>query len=242
LFARFLAVQPDPPDDLDGLTTALLKRWRAAHVGNNDGRHAMAVIRALLRQDPRLRTGPVADELARRIPSTRPSGQSYDETERERVLLAARRQFRSALLRIRENTRLLERWQGGELPEGSREQRLGKVLGHLAATGDIPRTTGPSGHVNVRNHRLLGGRSAERTWARLFLTRLELIALAELLTDQFGWNLSVFDRMPTLVRTPSAGETAKVTYQVQVENADGAAGTGSPPRTSPTPAPAPRAG
>ena len=38
-----------------------------------------------------------------------------------------------------------------------------------------------------------------------------------LLTDLFGWNLSVYDRMPAPVRTPSAGETATVTYQVQVE-------------------------
>jgi hypothetical protein len=217
LFARFLADLADAPDDLDGLTVALLKRWRAAHVGTNDGRHAMAVIRALLRQDPRLRSGPVADELARRIPNPRPSGQSYDADERERVLLAARRQFRAALLRIRENTRLLERWRAGELPEGSRERRLGEVLGHLAATGDVPRTTGPSGHVNVTNHRLLGGQSAEHTWGRLFLSRAELTALAVLLTDRFGWNLAVYDRMPAPVRTPSAGETSTVTYQVQVE-------------------------
>lgn len=216
-FARFLDGQADPPDDLDGLTVALLKRWRAAHVGTNDGRHAMSMIRVLLRQDPRLRIGPVADELARRIPSRRPSGQSYDEAERERVLLAARGQFRSALLRIRENTGLLRQCQAGELPEGSREWRLGQVLGHLALAGDVPRTTGQRGHVNVTNHRLLGGTSAERTWARLFLTRLELTSLAVLLTDRFGWNMAVLDRMPAPVRTPSAAETTAVTYQVQVE-------------------------
>jgi hypothetical protein len=217
LFSRFLAGQEDAPEDLDGLTAALLKRWRAAHVGTNDGRHAMAVIRVLLQQDPRLRDGPVADELARRIPSARPSGQSYDEDERERVLLAARRQFRAALLRIRENAGLLQRWQAGELPEGSRESRLGLVLRHLAEAGDVPRVTGPSGHSNVASRGLLGGQQAERTWGRLFLTRMELTALAVLLTDQFGWNLAVYDRMPAPVRTPSAGETATVTYQVQVE-------------------------
>jgi hypothetical protein len=42
-------------------------------------------------------------------------------------------------------------------------------------------------------------------------------ALAFLLTDRFGWNLSVFDRLPTPVATPSAGETRSVTYHVQVE-------------------------
>ena len=216
-FARFLTGQPDPPDDLDGLTAAMLKRRRAANIGTNDGRHTMAMIRALLRQDPRLRAGPVGDELARRIPSARPVRQSYDPGEREQVLLAARRDFRSALLRIRENTRLLQRWQAGELPGGSREWRLGQVLDHAARTGDVPRTRGPSGGTNVTNKRLLGGLAAERTWGRLFLTRIELTALAVLLTDQFGWNLAVYDRMPAPVRTPSAGETATVTYQVQVE-------------------------
>jgi hypothetical protein len=217
LFARFLSGQADPPDDLDGLTVALLKRWRAAHVGTNDGRHAMAIIRALLRQDPRLRSGPVADELARRIPNPRPSGKSYDEAERERVMLAARRQFRAALQRIGKNASLLQRWQAGELPEGSREWRLGQVLSHLAQAGDVPRVTGPSGRTNMAGKGLLGGQRPEQTWARLFLTRMELTALAVLLTDRFGWNLAVLDRMPAPVRTPSAGETATITYQVQVE-------------------------
>jgi hypothetical protein len=217
LFARFLSGQADPPDDLDGLTVALLKRWRAAHVGTNDGRHAMAVIRALLRQDPRLRSGPVADELARRIPNPRPSGKSYDEAERERVMLAARRQFRAALQRIGKNASLLQRWQAGELPEGSREWRLGQVLSHLAQAGDVPRVTGPSGRTNMAGKGLLGGQRPEQTWARLFLTRMELTALAVLLTDRFGWNLAVLDRMPAPVRTPSAGETATITHQVQVE-------------------------
>jgi hypothetical protein len=51
----------------------------------------------------------------------------------------------------------------------------------------------------------------------LTLSRLELTALAVLLTDRFGWNLSVFDRLPTPATMPSAGETRSVTYDVQVE-------------------------
>lgn len=46
---------------------------------------------------------------------------------------------------------------------------------------------------------------------------MELTALAVLLTDEFGWNLSVYDRMSAPVATPSARETVTVTYQVQVE-------------------------
>ncbi|MEW2248761.1 hypothetical protein AB0907_15685 [Streptomyces sp. NPDC006975] len=217
VFAKFLAEAEDPPDDLGDLTPAVLKRWRARHVGTNHGKGILRTVRLLLQQDPRLAEGLVAEELARRIPTGRTTKQSYGEAERKQVLLTAQRQFRSALLRIRENTRLLEDWRSGALAEGSREWRIGKVLDHLARTGDVPRTVYPGGQVHVKNHGLLGGRSAEKTWGRLFLTRTELTSLAVLLTDRFGWNLSVYDRMPTPTTAPSAGETAVVTYQVQVE-------------------------
>jgi hypothetical protein len=55
---------------------------------------------------------------------------------------------------------------------------------------------------------------------------MELTALAALLTDRFGWNLARYDRMPAPVRTPSAGETATVTYQMLMEKRRRA----SPPR------------
>jgi hypothetical protein len=162
-FARFLAGLPDPPDDLDGLTAAMLKRWRAANIGSNDGRNAMAMIRVLLRQDPRLRTGPVADELARRIPSARPARQSYDAAEREQVLLAARRDFRSALLRIRENTRLLQRWHGGELPEGSRPGGLIALAiqyGHMRTILDARTSSGYASRSRDGIHSVLSSPSS----------------------------------------------------------------------------------
>ncbi|AKA06281.1 hypothetical protein SAZ_30365 [Streptomyces noursei ZPM] len=217
LFARFVAQLESPPEDLDGLTAAILKRWRARHVASNTGRHTLAVIRRLLRWDPRLAAGPAAEELAKRVPGVKPSRQSYKETERDQVVLAARRQFRAAWIRIRENTARLESWRAGDLAEGSREWRIGQVLDHLARNGDVPRTILPSGDVYATNRHLLGGASAEKSWGRLFLTRMELTALAVVLTDTFAWNLSVYDRMPAPTQAPSAGETTSVTYQVQVE-------------------------
>ncbi len=55
------------------------------------------------------------------------------------------------------------------------------------------------------------------TWGRLLLTRQELTALAVLMTDQYGWNLSVFDRLHVPATTASAGEVSAVTYTVRVE-------------------------
>jgi hypothetical protein len=217
LFTRFLSGLERPPQDLDELTAAMLKRWRVQHIGTNTGRITLATVRVLLRRDPRMRTGAAAEELARRIPAPARSKQSYDDAERDRVLLAAQRQFRAALIRVRQNTALLDRWRAGELPAGSREERIGRVLDHVARTGDVPRTISPSGGVNVSNRKLLGGQGVQHTWGRLFLTRLELTALAVLLTDKFGWNLSVFDRMPTPTTAPSVAEKTSVTYHVQVE-------------------------
>ncbi|MET9374142.1 hypothetical protein ABZX98_08335 [Streptomyces sp. NPDC002992] len=218
LFAGFVSELDSPPDDLDGLTVAMLQSWRIRHIGTNNGKFTLSMIRTLLQQDPRLASGPVAEELARRIPKPIPSKQSYEEAERERVMLAAQRQFRSAWLRISENTHLLNRWRAGDVLEGSREWRIGKVLDHIARTGDVPRTSSSTiAQGSVTNRKLLGGTRPEKTWGRLFLTRLELTALAVLLTDRFGWNLSVYDRMPVPTTAPSAGETASVTYQVQVE-------------------------
>ncbi|MGW5442742.1 hypothetical protein [Streptomyces asiaticus] len=215
-FARFLSQTEEPPDDLGDVTTAQLKRWRAKNIGTNAGRSLLRHVRPLLKLDPRLASGPTAEELARRLPGSVPVKQSYTEEVRERVVLAAQRQFRAALLRIRENTQLLEGWRSGELVESSCEWRIGEILDHLARTGDVPRAITPSGEF-VKDHRLLGGTNPENTWARLFLTRPELTALAVLLTDRLGWNLAVYDRLPAPTRAPSAGTTTTVTYQVEVE-------------------------
>ncbi|WP_327172584.1 hypothetical protein [Streptomyces sp. NBC_01336] len=217
LFAEFLSELDSPPDDLDDLTVAVLQSWRDRHISTSTGKSVLSLVRAVLQRDPRIAAGPVADELARRIPKPTPSKQGYEASERDRVMLAAERQFRAAWLRIGENTRLLNRWREGRVPEGSREWRISEVLDHIARTGEAPRTFHPRGGSSVTNRHLLGGWGPEKTWGRLFLTREELTALAVVLTGRFGWNLSVYDRMPVPTAAPSAGETASVTYQVQVE-------------------------
>ncbi|MEU9291750.1 hypothetical protein AB0D57_45870 [Streptomyces sp. NPDC048275] len=217
VFAAFLSGLEDPPEDLDALTAATMRDWRERHIGTNTGRGTLTTVRLVLRRDPRLTTGPVAEELARRIPRPTPSKQPYGQAERDRVVLAAQRQFRAAWLRIGENTRLLNTWREGGDTEGSHEWKVGRILDHLARTGDVPLTVSPSGRVQATYYTLLGGRGVEMTWGRLFPTRGELTALAVLLTDRFGWNLSLYDRLPAPTAAPSAGGKASVTYQVQIE-------------------------
>ncbi|ELP65848.1 hypothetical protein PV735_37740 [Streptomyces turgidiscabies] len=215
-FAAFLKAQGHPAQDLDKLSTATVKLLRTNFLQASGTRRQLASLQRLLRQDPRLAGSPVAEELARpvrRLPSTR---QSLEEDEYGQVKRVAMAEFRAALLRIRENTAHLERYRSGELAEGSRDWKIGRILEHVAATGDVPRTASSKAPV-VTNARLLGGHHPLRTWGRLFLTPSEVTALAVLMTAQWGWNLSMYHRVPVPVRTPSAGETSTITYQVQVE-------------------------
>ncbi|MFD0448636.1 hypothetical protein ACFQ10_49840 [Streptomyces indonesiensis] len=163
VFAKFVSGLECPPDDLDGLTAAMLKRWRAAQIDTNDGKKTLVTVRAFLLRDPRLATGAVVEELAKRIPMPSPSKKSFTQTELKRVLPAAQQQFRAARLRIQENTRLPEAWRADLLPGGSREGKLGEVLDHLARTRDVPRTRHPGGQTGVTHHRILGACNATST-------------------------------------------------------------------------------
>lgn len=218
VFARFLKDQGHPAEDLGDLTSATLRLWRNNHKDSPGGREALAKMRTLLKREPRLAQGLAAEELARPVPKKgKASKQSYRPSERDQVLLAAERQFRAALLRIRENSTLLARCRAGALDPDSRDWGIGSVLEHIAATGELPGYPDKDGRVYTRAENLLRGKKRGKTTGRLFLARSELTALAVMMTDRYGWNLSVYDRLHVPVTTPSAGETATVTYEVLVE-------------------------
>ncbi|UWE11931.1 hypothetical protein [Actinacidiphila bryophytorum] len=214
-FAVFLSQQEQPPGDLDDLTVAMMKRWRTSQPRTGGGYNALTKLASLLRGDVRVQSGAVADELFLRVQRPKSKTQSYGEAEFDRIKAAARRTFRRALLRIGENARHLERWHGGEFPEGSREWIIGEALDILARTGTLPYTTGPSGQRNVldRFRRALGG----DTWRRLFLSRMEATALAVLLMAEYGWNLSVIDRAEVPRASPDPGEDGHPTYRIPLE-------------------------
>lgn len=218
VFARFLKDQGQPAEDLGNLTSATLRLWRNNHKDTPGGREALGKMRTLLKREPGLVQSLAAEELARPVPKKgKPSKQSYRPSERDHVLLVAERQFRAALLRIRENTALLARYRTGALDPDSRDGRIGAALEHIATTGELPGYPDKSGKVYTRAKGLLRGKNRGKTNSRLFLSRAELTALAVMMTDRYGWNLSVYDRLHVPVTTPSAGESATVTYEVLVE-------------------------
>ncbi|MEV6871644.1 hypothetical protein [Amycolatopsis sp. NPDC051128] len=217
IFAGFLARQPRPLDDLDQLTAVLVRKWRASpEAGNATGKHQVA---RLLLGDARLQQGPVADELARRPARAKSTVQSYSEADFDQITLAARRMFRAALLRIEENARHLRQWRAGEFARDSREHTIGEALDFLARTGDLPFYLDKNGgrtFTNAHRH-ALGGSRALVTWQRLFLSRMEATALGVLLMAEFGWNLSVIDRLEVPRATPDQGEDGRLTYRIPLE-------------------------
>ncbi|MCO1575532.1 hypothetical protein M8C13_07140 [Crossiella sp. SN42] len=218
-FTTFLSQQDRPPQDLDELAATTMKRWWQSVQSTSTGRQRFGTVTTLLRGDARLQTGPVAEELARRIgrlPSTR---QSFSEADFEQVRVAARRMFRAARQRIEDNARHLEHWRAGEFIADSRDWELGQALDILARTGDLPHTQGPSGQKTLagRYRRVLGGASSEVTWQRLFLSRPEATALGVLLMAEYGWNLSVIDRAATPRAAADPGHDGHPTYRIPLE-------------------------
>jgi hypothetical protein len=218
-FAAFLAAQDPAPRDLDELTPAMIRRWRAGLPAGTGGFNTLTMVSALLRDDARLRGGPVAEELARRAVEPRSGTQSYSEADFARITAAARRRFRAALHRIGENGRLLRRWREGGVAEGSSEWTLGEFLDILARTGDMPRYSRNDGQPGTMVYRYKAAitRSGDpATWQRLFLTRAEATAMGVLFLAEFGWNLSVISRLKVPLATPDQGEDGHPVYRVEL--------------------------
>ncbi|WP_326615313.1 hypothetical protein OG949_41165 (plasmid) [Streptomyces scopuliridis] len=218
-FGRFASQRARPPGDLDEVTAALVKAWWEQQKHTSGGREAFRSITSLLRDDSRLRSGPVFEELTRRVPALPSKVESYELAEFDRIRLEARRVFRAALLRIQENAAHLETWHNGGFAHGTLDWVLGEALDQIARAGDVPRYQ--CGKVKIRYQRAVGGRSAEMTWKRLFLDRMEATALGILLMAQFGWNLSVINVMPTPKAAPDPGPDGRPTYRIPVRKHKG---------------------
>ncbi|WP_049650384.1 hypothetical protein [Kitasatospora sp. MY 5-36] len=220
VFGKFLAALESPPQRVEEFTAALIDRFWLVMASTGTNRAGFRLVCSLLLDDQRLQGGPVSDALARRIPAHKSTRQSYSTSEFEEIKLVARRMFRSALLRIEENARHLERFRAGEFAPDSTPWVVGEALELIARDGDLPRIPGPSGqpYVAKKYRKALGGQATEATWQRLFLSRPEAAALGVLLLAEYGWNLSVIDRAEVPRAAPDpGGDDGKVTYRIPVE-------------------------
>ncbi|MGJ5828056.1 hypothetical protein [Streptomyces ossamyceticus] len=219
-FADFLSKQERPPQDIGEITAALWKSWRVSRPDTATGYREIKSTANFLQQDVRL-PQPVRKAMAKRIARVKPKEKAYQPQEYTEVRVTARRMFRAALLRVRENTGHLDAWRKGAFEFGSREWLIGEALDTLASTGHVPRyqqaSTGKMVVVN-RYRRALGGAKPLLTWQRLYLTRTEITALAVLLVTEQGLNATVVARMPAPRATPNSGENGGFPiYRLELE-------------------------
>ncbi|WP_339151417.1 hypothetical protein WID27_01390 [Streptomyces sp. F41] len=218
-FARFLAARDQPPQDIGELTVAVWNAWRIGRPRTSSGRRQILTIAAFLRPDPRLPLA-VREAMAKRVFQVKKAEAAYAPDEYRQLRLAAQRMFRGACLRIRENTELLHRWRAGALEPGTGQWLIGEALDCLARTGEVPRYVGSDGsrtRIVSRYLRAMGGDNAAATWERLFLNRMEAVALAVLLVADHGLNATTVSELPVPRATPDSGEGGFPVYRIELE-------------------------
>lgn len=224
-FARFLATEDHPPIDVSDLTAGLWNRWRLSRSQNASGRDQITRVAAFLQADARV-TGALMEAMAKRVPLVKKSETALPPDEFTQVRTTAQRMFRTAHLRITENTELLHKWRAGAVAPDTREHLIGEALDTLARTGNVPRYLGTDGRTRVINrYRVaLGGENALHTWRRLFLNRMEAVALAVLLSAEHGFNATTVSKLRVPRATPGSGEDGFPVYRLELEKARRGAG------------------
>ncbi|MFE9725927.1 hypothetical protein ACFYQ5_20605 [Streptomyces sp. NPDC005794] len=218
-FTAFLATLDAPVADLDQLTAGVWQQWRLSRPNAPLGYRQITTVRGLLLDDPRL-SAAAREALARRVLKPAAKEASFQDAEFDAIVTTARRMFRAAHLRITDNARHLAQWRSGTFARGSEAWLLGEALDCLARTGEAPHDTRvrrQRSRVLARYARVLGGEKPEHTWQRLFLTRMETVALGVLLLAEHGWNLSVINRLKVPQAAPDAGSNGPRIYRVELE-------------------------
>ncbi|MFL0395159.1 hypothetical protein ACH0CM_20850 [Streptomyces albus] len=214
-FGEFLSKLEAAPLDVDRLSAALWHAWRLSLPPNTNGYNKYAAVAGLLQHDERL-TRPVREAMAQRFAWTPGREEAYTPKEFTTIRVAARRTFRAALLRIRENTEHLEAWRAGRIEPGGTGWLLGEALDVLARTGDVPVYDRPR-TVRKRYRAALVGGSAPYTWGRLFLSRKESAALAVLIVAELGLNATALSEMPVPRAVPGTAESGMPVYRLRLE-------------------------
>ncbi|MFG2488013.1 hypothetical protein ACGFSI_35380 [Streptomyces virginiae] len=218
-FAEFLSTYDGAPTDVGGMTAALWNAWRLSLEPRPNGYNKHSTVAGLLQQDPRL-PQPVREAMARRFSWTSAGERAYQPAEFHAIRLAARRTFRSALLRIRDNTLRLEVWRAGEAEPGGDQWLLGEALDVLARTGNVPQAplkTGRGMRALYRYRGVLGGTGAAHTWKRLFLSRNEAAALSVLIAAELGLNPTTISELPVPQLLPGSAASTSRLYRLALE-------------------------
>lgn len=217
-FAQFLSAYGSVPQDVDEVTVASWSAWRLSLAPRPFDYTKHVTVAGLLREDPRLAPA-VREVMAQRFAWSTPGERAYGPDEFRAIRLAAPRTFRSALLRIRENTLRLDAWRSGTAGLDRAELLLGEALDVLARTGDVPQLPLKNGGMRpvYRYRAALGGTGSAHTWKRLFLSRKEAAALSVLLAAEFGLNASTICELPVPILAAGTGQETHRIYRLALE-------------------------
>ena len=204
-FLEHLSAGQDAPEAASEITPAAWASWRLSLPADHTSRNRVAILRTLLPQVEGLpvETLGAVDRRIRQGPPTEEPAYSYERFGQIRTQAAMT--FDTALARIRANREHLRRFYAGEFSPDTTDWLIGEALDTVLRTGDVPRA-GSHRDLPHRYARALGGRGADKTWARLYLTCAEAFALAVLLVASESWNRSVLDRMRIPDHDPAAGD------------------------------------
>ncbi len=126
----------------------------------------------------------------------------YTDTDWQEILTAVRHDVRAARDRIHTARRLLARYRSGELPDGSEEATLGRLLDGFERTGQLPRKADTNGTPEVYR---CGG--LVKVAGMLCLSPDELAAFALLLISLTGQNYGTIAACPAAHFRPDGGLT-----------------------------------
>ena len=214
-FAEFLSELDPVPQDVDRLAAGHWNAWRLSLPPVTNGYNKFSAVAGLLQMDRRL-ARPVREAMAQRFAWTPGRELAYSPEEFTAIRVAARRTFRAALLRIRENSEHLAAWRAGRVEAGGAAWLLGEALDVLARTGDVPVYDQPR-KVRKRYREALVGGSAKFTWGRLYLSRKETAALAVLIVAELGLNVTTLSEMPVPETLPGTAEAGAPIYRLRLE-------------------------
>lgn len=204
-FLEHVVARDDAPATAAEISPAIWAEWRLSLPHNHTSRNRLALLRTVLPLVHGLPAETVTAIERRITQSPQPTEVAYSYDRFEQIRSTAAVTFNTALVRIRSNREHLRRWYAGEYATGSTDWVIGEALDEILRTGDVPRP-GRGCDMFHRHARVLGGRGADKTWARLFLTGPEAFALAVLLVASEGWNRSVLHRMRVPGHDPAVGD------------------------------------
>ncbi|WP_158991291.1 hypothetical protein [Streptomyces griseus] len=216
-FSRFLAAQDPVPAALSEVSSTAWAAWRISRTPNSTGRRQIRKVAQLLREHPQV-PEETRQLMTKRVSRDVAKETAYSDADFDKIKKFATRKFRTALHRIRDNQRYLQRWRDGEFTEGSDDWLAGEALDQLSRTGETPHYIGTDNRRRPvqRYTRALDGASGPLTWRRLFLTSEEACALIVLFIATYGWNASPVETMKVPDATPDAGNDKQTIYRVEL--------------------------